>query len=58
MIYDLLEVDTYKNIVEYDKVEVVEDEKGEKKKEVKTYKQQLSDDKDEVFAKFRYLSIT
>jgi len=38
MIYDLLEVDTYKNIVEYDKVEVVEDEKGEKKKEVKTYK--------------------
>ncbi|KAL4473905.1 hypothetical protein ABPG74_022769 [Tetrahymena malaccensis] len=59
MIYDLLEVDTEKNIVEYEKVELKKENKAnEPTKEVKKYKQQLSDHKDEVFAKFRYQNIT
>ncbi|KAL4482223.1 hypothetical protein ABPG72_018004 [Tetrahymena utriculariae] len=60
MIYDLLEVDTEKNIVEYEKVELKKENNkaNEPTKEVKKYKQQLSDHKDEVFAKFRYQNIT
>ncbi|EAR90240.2 Sec1 family protein (macronuclear) [Tetrahymena thermophila SB210] len=59
MIYDLLEVDTEKNIVEYEKIELKKENKAsESTKEVKKYKQQLSDHKDEVFAKFRYQNIT
>lgn len=58
MIYDLLEVDTTTNIVEYEKVEKDDSGEGNSGASVKHIKQQLSDVKDEVFAKYRYRSIT